>query len=371
MLVAVLYGGDSCEKEVSVITGMQVMNALKGRHKIVPVYMTDEGFFSPKDACSVSTYLGSKARRRKVYWAGRGLYRKVCGMLVPYARPDCVLVCTHGGSGENGEVQGMLSVSGLPYTCADVEGSAVGMDKELTKRLFETLGLNVARWKRYGRDLSNAEVAVDAVASIGLPLCVKPCRQGSSIGVTVCGDETEVQEAVETARCFDDKILIERAFTKFSEINCACLTKDGEVVVSETERVVPWREMLSYEDKYLRGAKNAPGRECPADIPEETAAEIKAATEAVYRALGGRGVIRVDYFVEGGKVFAGEVNTVPGSLAAYLFKPLGMSAADVADALIAQAVDQNGVKKYEFDSPLLFRYLNASSNACKIAGKII
>ena len=165
--------------------------------------------------------------------------------------------------------------------------------------------------------------------------------------------------------------MIERAFVDFEEVNCACLTRGGEVVVSETERIVPWHEMLDYEDKYLRGAKDAPGRECPAKIASALSDEIKAATEKIYRALGARGVVRVDFFVADGSVYVGEVNTVPGSLAAYLFKPLGMSAADVADALIEQAVSSKDEKKYKFDSPLLFQYLNASSNACKIAGKII
>ena len=349
MLVAVLYGGDSCEKEVSVITGIQVMNALKARHDVVPVYMTEEGFFSPKDACSIATYLGKSARRRRVYLTERGLYRKRAGLLVPFARPECVVVCTHGGSGENGEVQGLLSVLKLPYTCASVEGSAVGMNKVLSKRLFDALGLRSAKWSSYPVSMTDDEIADDAVAALGLPLCVKPCRQGSSIGVAVCRDKDAVKEAVALARCFDDDVLIERAFVNFEEVNCACLTRGGKVVVSETERIVPWHEMLDYEDKYLRGAKDAPGRECP----------------------GARGVVRVDFFVADGSVYVGEVNTVPGSLAAYLFKPLGMSAADVADALIEQAVASKDEKKYKFDSPLLFQYLNASSNACKIAGKII
>ena len=357
MLVAVLYGGDSCEKEVSVITGIQVMNALKGRHAVVPVYMTEEGFFSPKDACSIATYLGKRARRRRVYLTERGLFRK--------------RVCTHGGSGENGEVQGMLSSLKLPYTCVSVEGSAIGMNKVLSKRLFDSLGLRSAKWRSYPVSMTDGEIADDAVAELGLPLCVKPCRQGSSIGVAVCRDRDAVANAVAVARCFDDDVLIERAFVDFEEVNCACLTRGGEVVVSETERIVPWHEMLGYEDKYLRGAKDAPGRECPAKIPSALSDEIKAATEKIYRALGARGVVRVDFFVADGSVCVGEVNTVPGSLAAYLFKPLGMSAADVVDALIEQAIAPSGEKKYKFDSPLLFQYLNASSNACKIAGKII
>lgn len=371
MLVAVLYGGDSCEKEVSVITGIQVMNALKGRHDVVPVYMTEEGFFSPRDACSVATYLGKRARRRRVYPTERGLYRRCAGVLVPFARPECVVVCTHGGSGENGEVQGMLSVLKAPYTCVCAESSAVGMNKVLSKRLFDSLGLRSAEWRSYPVSMTDGEIADSAIAALGLPLCVKPCRQGSSIGVAVCRGRDDVVSAVEVARCFDDDVLIERAFVDFEEVNCACLTRGGEVVVSETERVVPWREMLDYEDKYLRGAKDAPGRECPAKIADALSCEIKAATEKIYRALGARGVVRADFFVADGKVYVGEVNTVPGSLATYLFKPIGMGAADVVDAMIDQAVSSKSAKRYKFDSPLLFRYLNASSNACKIAGKII
>ena len=290
---------------------------------------------------------------------------------MPFARPECVVVCTHGGSGENGEVQGLLSVLRLPYTCASVEGSAIGMNKVLSKRLFDALGLRSAEWRSYPVSMTDGEIADSAIAALGLPLCVKPCRQGSSIGVAVCRDRDAVKEAVAVARCFDDDVLIERAFVDFEEVNCACLTRGGEVVVSETERIVPWHEMLDYEDKYLRGAKDAPGRECPAKIAAALSDEIKAATEKIYRALGARGVVRVDFFVADGSVYVGEVNTVPGSLAAYLFKPLGMSAADVADALIEQAVSSKDEKKYKFDSPLLFQYLNASSNACKIAGKII
>ena len=259
MVVAVLYGGDSCEKEVSVITGIQVMNALKARHDVVPVYMTEEGFFSPKDACSIATYLGKSARRRRVYLTERGLYRKRMGLLVPFARPECVVVCTHGGSGENGEVQGLLSVLKLPYTCVSVEASAIGMNKVLSKRLFDELGLRSAKWRSYPVSMTDDEIADDAVAGLGLPLCVKPCRQGSSIGVAVCRDKDAVKEAVAVARCFDDDVLIERAFVNFEEVNCACLTRGGEVVVSETERIVPWHEMLDYRRRKRSTARWAQG----------------------------------------------------------------------------------------------------------------
>lgn len=374
MVVAVIYGGDSCEKEVSVISGMQAINALKGRHKVVPVYWADGKFFSPSDAGDVKTYLSSKAKRRRVWWLDGCLYRKICGAPVRFAKPDCVLVCTHGGRGEDGSLQGFLDVLGVRYTCADVEGCAVGMDKELSKHVFAAMGLKVAPWRSYvSSDGDDDAVADDAIARLGLPLCVKPCRQGSSIGVSVCRDREQVKEGVAVARSFDDKIIAERAFVDFKEINCACMTVHGEQVVSATERPLPWSSFLSYEEKYLKsgGKLQGGGRECPADLPQALTAQIEDATLKIYRALDARGVIRVDYIVEDGELWVNEVNVVPGSLATYLFAPLGMSAADVLDALIGDAAERRDAKKCKFDSPLLFDYLNASANACKIAGKII
>ena len=114
MNVAIVYGGTSCEKEVSVITGMQAVNALSDRYRVIPVYVTEEGFFSPRRAGKIKTYLGRAARSRRVVFADGKLYRKTGGILVKYADVDCCLLCTHGGGGENGELQGFFETQGLP-----------------------------------------------------------------------------------------------------------------------------------------------------------------------------------------------------------------------------------------------------------------
>ncbi len=375
MNVAIVYGGTSCEKEVSVITGMQAVNALSDRYRVIPVYVTEEGFFSPRRAGKIKTYLGRAARSRRVVFADGKLYRKTGGILVKYADVDCCLLCTHGGGGENGELQGFFETQGLPYTSVGTEGSAIGMDKELSKLVFASMGLKVAPWLCFDGEVPKEEAVAAAVKAVGLPLCVKPCRQGSSIGVAVCATAEEVGEAVDVARCFDTKIIAEKAFTDFKEVNCACLTKDGETIVSETERPLSWRNFLSYEEKYLKsgGKLSGGGRICPADIGAEQTEKIKLWTKTVYRALGAKGIIRVDFIVDSdGEVYVNEANTIPGSLAAYLFSPLGMSYADAVGAAIEDAVARKKEEKRpEYDSPLLFEYLNASSNACKIGGKII
>lgn len=260
MNVAIVYGGTSCEKEVSVITGMQAVNALSDRYRVIPVYVTEEGFFR-RAAQENKDVSGARRAQPQGRVRGRKAVSQKGGILVKYADVDCCLLCTHGGGGENGELQGFFETQGLPYTSVGTEGSAIGMDKELSKLVFASLGLKVAPWLCFDGEVPKEEAVAAAVKAVGLPLCVKPCRQGSSIGVAVCATAEEVGEAVDVARCFDTKIIAEKAFTDFKEVNCACLTKDGETVVSETERPLSWRNFLSYEEKYLKSGGKLSGGE--------------------------------------------------------------------------------------------------------------
>ena len=372
--LAVIYGGDSTERDISVITAIQAMKNLSGRYEIFPVLLVDGAFHTLRDADNVKTYIGGVKRKKRVYIEKEGIFVKgVFGMKKVFV-PDCCLLCTHGGSGENGGLQGLLDVADIPYTSAGVSASAIGMDKALSKTLFNALGLKVTPYVLVNEDEKDA--AERAEREIGFPVIVKPVSQGSSIGITVAKDKEQLREALGTAFFFDDRVLCERALTDFTELNCAVLVRDGRTLASELERPVGWEEFLTFEKKYLSGGgkMSGGGRIYPADVSEKVREEVRSAAIAAYEGTGMKGVVRIDFLLDNktGDVYINEANTIPGSLATYLFEKNGMGFADVVDCVVSDAISRSKRRKNaKFGSNVLDIYGKSSANACKMHGKIL
>ena len=375
MNIALIYGGTSCERDVSVITGIQAMGMLdKFKYRVYPVLICEDGsMLMPKNAGEIRTYIGEKDVGTPVHFEGSELvFRK--GIRHERAHIDCALLCAHGGTGENGALQGFLEICRIPYTSPGVEASAICMNKITSKNVFLGWGANILPAAKVER--GGEEEALAYARDLGFPVIVKPARQGSSIGIDVAKDEEELKSALQVAFEFDDCAVIERALENFTEINCACVKSRGEIIVSSLERPVCWKEFLTFEDKYLsngKGKMSASAREFPAKIPAEQEEYIRRTSYDIYKEMGMKGVVRFDYLIdnERGEVFLNEANTIPGSLASYLFTDKGIDGNRLMDIMIEEAVSEGVGKAAKFSSDVLEVYGAGSANACKIGARHI
>lgn len=359
--VALIFGGRSLESDISVITAMQVLAVLKEMdYETEPFYMCDGDFYMKGvDVISAFTPFRKEEHLKTVLLNGAFCSLKKNKIKREF-RPDVAFICCHGGEGENGVLQGLLDFNGVAYCSSGVLGSAVGMDKAAAKSIFEQMLLNVLpHVVVFSEDFEKdaAGEAEKAERFLGYPMIVKPASQGSSIGIRVADDREELIEAMTVAAEFDDKMLVEEKLTDFAEVNCAAYIRQGKVVVSQTERPLSAGDVLTFEDKYMASGKmSGGGHIIPADVGE-LGDVVRSVTERVYRAMELRGVARVDFLVDKtrGKVYVNEVNTVPGSLAFYLFEPVGVSFSELIADQIEEALERKGkgMRRKTFRTPVL------------------
>lgn len=324
MVVAVFYGGRSCEHDVSIITGIQAAKTLTG-HEVVPVYINRKGgWIVPKKYDEIEAYKKGEVVGKSAFMKPDDAYLYI-GRGRRFKKIDVALLCVHGLNGEDGTLQGLLKLSGVPFTGSGVGASAAGLNKGLMKRLFSAAGLPVLPFIEAERDeYENALTAlIDRAKVLGFPLIVKPTNLGSSIGISVAHDFRELITALNVAFEWDNAVVVERALADFTELNCAVIGRGRRLAESEIERPLGAGEILSYADKYERGGfKGAEsGRRFPADIPEELREQVRAYAARAFSALGASGIARVDFLLDNasGELYVNEINTIPGSLALYLF----------------------------------------------------
>ncbi|MCX8070929.1 MAG: D-alanine--D-alanine ligase [Candidatus Binatia bacterium] len=352
--VAVLFGGKSAEHEVSVRSGMTVLRALRdaGYHT-VPIGIDRSGrWFLVDDAM-----LGGIAEAGAV--SGEGVRVVILPGEIPGLRPanatagdaaiaiDVVFPVLHGPFGEDGCVQGVLEILGLPYVGSGVLGSAIGMDKEVQKQLLHAAGLPVVPYtvvlqKNWAQ--THAELLAWAEA-IGYPVFAKPANLGSSVGVSKAADAAQLTAAVEHAFGFDRKVIVEKGYP-VREIECAVLGND-EPEASVLGEIRPRHEFYSYEAKYVDPA----GAELivPAPVPEGVATRVRTIACDVFRLLQCAGMARVDFFlVNEDTVFVNEVNTIPGftSISMYprLWEATGVPLPELVHRLIELAVERSAAR---------------------------
>lgn len=337
--VLVFFGGASCEHDVSVLTGVMTANCLDGNgYNAIPVFIDDNGewysdeklknlaFYSREEKVAKVTLLPSDDR----------LYEIKKNKLKVKAKADCAINCLHGVNGEDGSLAGYLRLVGLPLVSSPTFAAAASMDKYYTKIVASGLKVPTLPYVKLKRDdyYRNKQFAYKLVEKIGLPLIVKPANLGSSIGITTVKSRAEFFDAVELAFAYDGKVVVEKALTEFREINCACYRAEDKYVVSQCEEPLNKSEILTFEDKYVSPTP----KKFPADIPEEIAAKIRETTSFIYRKLEFSGVIRIDYLVSGDEVYLNEINSVPGSLAYYLFVEDTKEFGGLLEKLVEEAI---------------------------------
>ncbi len=314
--VVVFYGGVSIEHDVSVISGVMTLNAIdKERYNAIPVYVDYDGLWYTGDILKdISAYkdLDVKRLQRVTLVGGSNLlYQIKKNKLKEICALACAINCMHGERGEDGSLSGLLNMCNVPLASPPMLASSLCMDKSISKSFFN--GIKIKNLPCFS--IENYLEIDDVEKNLNYPVIVKPATGGSSIGVKRADDIKSLYKAVNFAFRYSKKVIIETCLTDFIEINCAVYkNKAGNLVVSECERPVGEEEVLTFLDKYSKGK-----REFPANIEKKHSDKIKEMAKKCYKELGLEGIVRLDFMIKDNAVYLNEVNTVPGTLAYYLF----------------------------------------------------
>lgn len=349
--VAVLFGGRSAEHEVSVESARNVVDALdETKYDVLLVAVDRDGRWLLGD--SARAMLGSpdggpgarpRSGERVAVVPGEDS-RELVGTSDPALREtvDVAFPVLHGPFGEDGTVQGLLELAGIPYVGAGVLGSAVGMDKDVMKRLLHEEGVPTADWEVIPRARRGRAAYGRLAGELGVPFFVKPANLGSSVGVSKVDTEEEFRAAVDRAFRFDTKLVVEEA-VEGREIECSVLGND-EPAASLPGEIVPRREFYSYEAKYL----DEEGAELlvPAELPDDVVEEVRGLALRAFETLCCAGMARVDFFLEpGGRAIVNEINTLPGftriSMYPKLWEVSGVSYPELVDRLVELALERH------------------------------
>lgn len=329
--VGVVFGGQSVEHDISIITGVQVLNNLDSkRFNIYPLYVAKDGnFYYSKQFFYMKTFTKKDFLKSKncypihFNFSSKSIYIKNGFFNKKIANLNFVFLATHGGFGENGGLQGFFDVLNINYSSCGVFQSAVGMNKFLTKIFLQSNNFPFVEGLLIKED---EKVNFEKINTLGVPLIVKPCSLGSSVGISYCKNKTQVKNAISFARMFDKNVVIEKAIENLKEVNVAVLGNEYRQEVSDIEEVLKTDDILSFENKYLqekslKGIENTK-RILPAHLNETVKKQIEEIAVKTFSLLDCKGVIRFDFLINTNtnQIFLNEFNTIPGSLANYLWK---------------------------------------------------
>lgn len=353
--IAVLCGGQSAEHEVSIESAKNVIQALdRKRYTVSAIFITRAGEWFLLD--SIDTILRNEtmqplstpfSAKRLSFQFGETHPLKIdpTSSSLPSLRGkgdvpiDVIFPVLHGTRGEDGTLQGLLEIANIPYVGAGVLGSAVCMDKDVSKRLLQQAGIPIAKWiTTYREEIANLQFE-DVIKTLGLPLFIKPANTGSSIGVSKVKNREDFFKALELAQQFDHKILLEE-YIPGREIECSVLG-NHIIEASLPGEIIPHAEFYSYEAKYLdaEGATLS----TPANLPQDIINKVQTMAKQVFRILCVDGMARIDFFLTpDGRLFLNEANTIPGftQISQYpnMWRVTGLAYADLLDRLITLAL---------------------------------
>lgn len=369
--VAIMFGGVSAEHDVSVITGLQVFEAIdKERFEPYMVLLSQESEF---------LYYPGYSRRRdfkgiksqKVIFAcdESGVFFKINSPLGKKIYLDAAYLAFHGGNGESGQVQGLLETLKLPFTSPSSEASAIAMNKVLSKECLEKYEITSLPWSRFfSVDIQKnvGECAKLALKHLSLPVIIKPAHLGSSIGINVARTEVELKKYLNEASFIDSEVLVEKYIVGFKEYNCSIRLVDGNLEASEIEEPVSHDEILSFADKYQRGGNKKGGmaaltRKLPAPISEKLKADIQYLAKRVFTVCRCSGMIRVDFMYYKNKLYVTEVNPIPGSMAFFLWEASGITFKQQITDMLNQAIkdqDSRNAKKIVYSSDIVEKFVS-------------
>jgi len=352
--VGLIYGGRSGEHEVSVLSANSVMFAInQDKYEVFPIGITKEGRWIPgQSPCplvesqDLQVRLLNNGKENEAEQHQLATLSNKQGNLLAGLRDrvDVIFPVMHGPFGEDGTIQGLLELAGIPYVGGGVLASAVGMDKVIMKMVFQQKGLPVGDYLAYLRKEldSNSEVIYNEIErKLGYPCFVKPANLGSSVGISKAHDREELNRALHFAAEYDRRIIVEKMLYG-REIECAVLGND-EPIASAPGEILPCAEFYDYEAKYVL---NDSKLEIPAALSEEITAKIQDYAVQAFKAIDCAGLGRVDFFVneKTGAIFVNEINTIPGftriSMYPKLWEASGVSYTELINRLLELALER-------------------------------
>lgn len=392
--VGVFFGGESVEHEISVITMNQAISSLNPeKYEIVPIYIAKNGvMYTGDDLLDLYSFKDMDVLLKRCYKVavvndGKGVKVVRCPAPIIGKRVlntiDVAFPIVHGTNCEDGTIAGFVNLLGIPFVGPDIMASSIGMDKILQKKVLRESGIPVVDYfsfysMEYIKD--EEKILKEIEEKLSYPMIVKPGNLGSSVGIKKAKNKHELEEAIEFAMEFADRIIVEKAVEKLKEINCSVIGNLTESETSVCEEPFFSDEILSYADKYIGDGKSKGGtiggkggsvkfgaktenngfvnKKIPADISKEKTKEIQDLAKQVFKTLGCSGVARVDFLIdtEKDKVYVNEINTIPGALSYYLWEATGKSFEKELDEIIDIAIKRHRDKEkltFSYDQNIL------------------
>ncbi len=380
--IGVIFGGRSVEHDVSVVTGNQVMRACdEARYDVVPIYVSRDGrWYSGEPLFKLENFKDDEVISYKgienvvlspsvqhhgliIEPVSRRMQRSVVKRL------DVVFPTIHGSHGEDGTLQGLIELADIPYVGCGLLGSALCNDKVISKAVLQQYDIPVVAGDTVVRSewLNKRDNILQRLQDkLGFPMFIKPATLGSSIGVGRAKDLAMLAVSLDVALNFDRRALVEKAVKDPIEINCAVMGHDASFQASVLEQPISWDDYLTYEEKYMHGGGGMKSQEriIPAPVSQAITERIQNMTIKAFKVLDGRGIARIDFILESDQgvlteespVYLNEINTMPGSLAFYLWRETGMSPSDVVDYLVKLGHDAFADKRrntYNYQTRLI------------------
>ena len=379
--IGVIFGSRSCEREVAIISAVQLMRHIdRNVYDVIPVYISEDGnWYTGEKLTDIQSYRPFRPGQEGIIHVfpdmtsgsgallsmtkGSGLFAREKTEIA--ARVDVYIIVMHGLNGEDGTLQGLMELMNIPYTSTGVAGSSIGMDKIMMKQFFRGAGLPVLPdlWFTRSAFSKDRDTVIDKVKSdIGFPVFVKPANLGSSIGVSRADDAESLADSLELAFEYDRRVLVEKGLDKPIELNCSVMGYDEETLASPIEMPINNDEFLDFRDKYLAsgGSKGMASlhRVLPAPIEDDLKENIQEMSRSIFRMMDCKGVVRIDYMFDKKteKLFMTEINTIPGSLAFYLWENAGIPYSRLIERMIDYAESAHADKNranYAYTSDIL------------------
>ena len=391
--VGVIFGGETVEHEVSIISALQAMNKIdQEKYDIIPIYMTkDREWYTSDMLRDMESFqdldLIKRYAKNVVLFYEKGRYvLKTKGKIFNRVITDIDVIfpIVHGTNVEDGALQGYFQTIGIPYVGPNVYSAAVGQDKVYMKRIFEGEKIPMPKFTWfYDYDYKNSfDDVMKKIKKLNYPLIITPATTGSSVGISTASDEDELIKGIDDAINYDSKIIVEEMIENLKEVNISVLGNYETQKLSEIEEVISSEKFLTFEEKYIGNGKSkgnvkfptnsksskgmlSATRKIPADITDKEKEEIKSIASRAFKALGSSGVCRIDFLIDEEKeeVYINEINSIPGSLAFYLWEPIGKKYTELLDDLINIAIKdykKRSSKTHSFESNILSGFVNSS-----------
>ena len=372
--VGLVFGGRSPEHEVSVITALQVAAAMdRTRYRPIPIYIAKDGnWYTGSELFNLDAYqdletltlvsqrVHLQRSSEKAMELVADVPKKWFGKQLQRVQVHLMFLALHGSEGENGSMQGLCEMHGIPYTGSGVFGSAIGMDKVYTKMLCRDQEVPIVPFIAFREKewADHEEERLNDCETLEYPLIVKPACLGSSIGIKRVIDRNQLDAAIEDAFRYDSKVLVEQAVPFLREVNCSVLGDADEAIASVCEEPLTGEELLSFQEKYMRssgeGAKSSGAKQgtssshgmasldriIPAPLSDEQTSRVQELAIQVFQLFDCAGVARIDFLLNDstGAIYFNEINTIPGSFSFYLWEPTGIPFRELTTRLIELAL---------------------------------